>query len=295
MQADLGTLTIEYETHGDPEDPTLLLVHGLGAQLIAWDDEFVQRFVERGYHVVRFDNRDIGLSTKIDMPDDMDVLTAILEALGGSPVDAPYLLSDMADDALGLLEVLEIERAHILGVSMGGMIVQQMAINAPHRIASMTSIMSTTGDPDVGQAEPDVLGLLMAPPPPGRDAIIDAAVAVSEAIASPGLFDEERARRLAAAAYDRSFYPEGTPQQGLAILASGSRTEALRSIDVPALVIHGDSDPLVHYSGGERTAEAIPNAEFILIEGMAHDIPELMWNRVITAVCEHTARVSTGS
>ena len=293
MRADVGGIEIEYETHGHPDDPPLLLVHGLGAQLTAWDPGFVERLVERGYHVIRFDNRDIGLSTKVVFPDGLDPMTEILRALGGETVDAPYRLSDMAADAVGLLDVLGIDRAHVLGVSMGGMIVQQMAIDAPHRVASLTSIMSTTGDPDVGQAEPEVLALMMTEPAAERAAIIDAAVAVSEAIASPGLFDEERARVMAEVAYERSYYPQGTPQQALAIMASGSRTEALGAVPVPALVIHGDSDPLVHHSGGERTAAALPNAEFILVEGMAHDLPELFWNHVITAVCTHTARVTS--
>lgn len=291
MQADLGTITLEYETHGDPQDPTILLVHGLGAQLVAWDPEFVQRIVDAGYHVVRFDNRDIGLSTKVAFPDGVDALTEILRHFGGETVEAPYLLSDMANDAIGLLDHLGVDRAHVVGVSMGGMISQQIAINAPHRVASLTSIMSTTGDPDVGQADPNVLGLLMTPPPAGRDAAIEASVAVSAAIASPGLFDEPRARTMAAIAYDRSFYPDGTPHQGLAIVASGSRTDALRMVDVPALVIHGNADPLVDVSGGHRTAEALPNAELLVIDGMGHDIPMLHWNQVIDAITTHAAKV----
>lgn len=292
MQTSVGDITLEFETLGNPNNPALLLVHGLGAQLVAWDDNFCQRFVDAGYCVIRFDNRDVGLSSKVAFPPDLDVLGAIVRGLSGERVDAPYTLADMASDAVAVLDACNVERAHVLGVSMGGMIVQQMAIQSPHRMHSMTSIMSTTGDLDVGGAEPEVLAALMAPPPPGRDAAIESSVAVSEMIASPGLFNEERARRMATLAYDRCFFPNGTAQQGLAIVASGSRTEALRSVPVPALVIHGNADPLVHWSGGARTAEAIPGAEFVLIDGMAHDLPELLWDRVVSIVNQHAASVS---
>ena len=291
MQAQVGDVAIEYETHGDPSGAPLLLVHGLGAQLVAWDDRFVERLVAEGFFVVRFDNRDIGLSTKVAIPQDLDPLHEVVRGLAGESIVAPYVLADMAADALGLLEVLEIDRAHVLGVSMGGMIVQQMAIAAPHRVATLTSVMSTTGDPDVGYADPEVLALMLTPPSSSdRAAVIDAGVVVGEAIASPGHFDAARARRMATLAYDRSHYPLGTPKQALAILASGSRTDALASVAVPALVIHGDADPLVHWSGGQRTAEALPNSEFLLIEGMGHDLPEVFWGEFTSSLRAHTAQ-----
>ncbi|MFZ4516038.1 MAG: alpha/beta fold hydrolase [Acidimicrobiia bacterium] len=292
MQTLVGNVVIEFEVLGDRANPAVLLVHGLGAQLTAWDEAFCQRFIDAGYCVIRFDNRDVGLSSKVPFPADLDIPSEVLRGLAGEPITSPYTLADMAADAVGVLDACNISRAHVLGVSMGGMIVQQMAIQAPSRVATLTSIMSTTGDLDVGYADPAVLAALMASPPPGRDAAIANSVAVSEMIASPGLFDEVRARRVAALAYDRCFFPEGVGQQGLAIVASGSRFEELGGVQVPTLVIHGDADPLVHWSGGERTAAAIPNAELLLVPGMAHDLPELLWPRVVGAICDHVARVA---
>lgn len=281
-------IELEYETFGDPDDPPLLLVHGLGAQLVSWDDEFVEGLVDRGFFVIRFDNRDIGLSTKIDA--DVDLMEAITAALGGQPVKAPYLLSDMAADAFGLLDALGIEQAHLVGVSMGGMIVQQMAIEHPERVRSLTSIMSTTGDPDVGTPDPEVLPVLLEPTPAERDAYIEHQTEGSRVIGSPEYFDEERTRARHAAAFDRCYHPAGVNNQLLAVLASPPRSTALRGLDVPALVIHGDADPLVNPSGGERTAECLRGSELLLLDGMGHDIPAYYWPRVIEAITALAAR-----
>lgn len=284
-------IELEYETFGVAGDPPLLLVMGLGAQMISWDDDLCEAFADRGFFVIRFDNRDVGLSTKIDAPE-VDVLAAVSASMSGHPVDAPYLLSDMAADAWGLLDALGIVEAHLLGASMGGMIVQSMAIAQPSRVLSLTSIMSTTGDPDVGMPHPDVLHVLMEPSPSEREAYIEHAVRNSRAIGSPEHFDEERARRKAALWYDRCFHPAGVTHQLVAILASGSRSEALRKLHVPALVIHGDADPLVDVSGGERTAECLEGAELLILEGMGHDLPTHYWARIVEAVCSLASRAT---
>lgn len=289
-RASADGIEIEYETFGAPEDPPILLVMGLGAQMVAWDDEICHALVDRGFFVVRFDNRDVGLSTKIDT--DVDVMTQILAAFSGQPIEAPYLLTDMAGDAIAVLDDLGIEAAHIVGASMGGMIAQTIAIEHPERVRSLTSIMSTTGDSDVGQPNPEVLPLLLQAPPADRDAAIAAAVEVSRLIGSPDHFEEDRARTRATRSYDRCFYPAGVGHQLLAIVASGSRSEALARLDVNTLVIHGDADPLVNVSGGERTAEVIPHAELLVLEGMGHDVPSTYWATVIEAITALAIRSS---
>jgi len=281
-------IEIEYETFGNLEDPPLLLVMGLGSQMISWDEEFCEGLVDRGFAVIRYDNRDVGLSTKIDA--DIDVVETAMAAFAGGKVEAPYLLSDMAGDAISVLDDLDIERAHIVGASMGGMIAQTIAIEHPERVWSLTSIMSTTGDADVGQPNPEVLPLLLQAPPADRAGAVASSVAASKAIGSPEHFDEERVRARAERSYDRSFYPKGTGQQLVAILASGSRTEALRKVEANTLVIHGDVDPLVNVSGGERTAEAVDGAELLILEGMGHDLPVNYWSSVIEAITALAAR-----
>jgi pimeloyl-ACP methyl ester carboxylesterase len=275
-------IELEYETIGNPGDPVLLLIMGLGAQLIWWDPDLCQRFVDQGFFVVRFDNRDVGLSTKIDV--DVDVAELLPRAVAGEEVDAPYYLSDMADDAAGLLDALGIDRAHVVGASMGGMIAQSLAIRHPHKVLSLTSIMSTTGDSDVGQPDPEVLPILLAPPAPDRESAINSAVAANKMIGSPDHFDEERARQYAALSYDRSYYPKGTSRQLLAIVSSASRSQDLRKLHVNTLVIHGDRDPLVNPTGGQRTAEVVPGAKLLVCEGMGHDLPSFYWDQVVGAI-----------
>jgi pimeloyl-ACP methyl ester carboxylesterase len=283
-------MELEYDTTGDPGAEPLLLVMGLGAQMTAWDDGFCRRLADAGYFVIRFDNRDAGLSTKVESAGRLDVVAAIGSAMTGGPVDAPYLLQDMADDAFGLLDELGIDRAHVVGASMGGMIAQTMAITRPERVATLTSIMSTTGNREVGAATPEALAVLMTRPPSDREEYVANAVATMRLLHGPVLpFDEERAAARAAGFFDRCYHPTGVGQQLVAILASGDRTEALARLDVPTLVVHGDADPLVGHSGGAATADAVPGASMLTIEGMGHDLPEEKWDEVVGAIVAHAA------
>jgi pimeloyl-ACP methyl ester carboxylesterase len=289
--ASVNGVEIAYETIGDPSNPPLLLVMGLGMQLIHWDLELCEQLAERGFYVIRFDNRDAGHSTQIDAP-----VPDLRRLMLGLRVDAPYLLSDMADDAIGLLDELGIEAAHVVGASMGGMIAQTMAIEHPERVLSLVSIMSTTGDRRVGRPKLRVWGLLMRQAPREREAYIERFVRVFRAIGSPGYpLEEERMRELAAATYERGHEAVGTGRQLAAIMASGNRTARLRSLDVPTTVIHGRADPLVPFRGGRATARAIPGARLIAIDGMGHDLPQAIWPRLIDAVAETAQRGSSAN
>jgi pimeloyl-ACP methyl ester carboxylesterase len=290
MRTETNGIEIEYDTLGDPSDPALLLVMGLGAQLTAWPDEFCQSMVDRGFFVIRYDNRDVGLSTKVPVEGEVDLAAALAEMMGGGTPSAPYHLADMAVDGIGVLDALGIERAHVVGASMGGMIAQCIAIAYPQRVISLTSIMSTTGDADVGQPSPEVLPMLLAPPVTERDAVIAQSVAGSKVIGSPEHFDEDEATERAAAAFDRCYYPRGVGNQLLAIVSSPSRSDDLARLDIPTVVIHGTDDPLVDPSGGERTAAVIPGAELIMLEGMGHDLPKYYWPQVIEAITALAAR-----
>lgn len=285
-------IEIEYETFGDPADPALLLVMGLGAQKLSWDERLCEGLVDRGFFVIRFDNRDTGLSTKIEA--DIDLMASILGAMGGQDVDAPYHLADMADDAMAVLDDLDVAAAHVVGASMGGMIAQTIAIRHRDRVASLTSIMSTTGNPAVGQPTPEAAALLLTPPGTTRDERIAASVAGTRAIGSPEHFDEQYVLDKAGRAYDRCYCPEGIARQLLAIVTSGDRTDDLRRLHINALVIHGDIDPLVTLSGGEATAEAIAGAELLILEGMGHDLPAYYWPQVIEAITALASRSSVG-
>ncbi|MGA9275571.1 alpha/beta fold hydrolase [Ilumatobacter sp.] len=278
----VNDLEICYESFGPDDAPPVLLVMGLGAQMNLWPPGFISELLERGFRVIRFDNRDAGLSSKSDgaPPDVMAIFTA---AATGAPVNAPYTLSAMSGDAVGLLDALGIERAHIVGASMGGMIVQMIAIEHPDRVASMTSIMSTTGAPDVGQPEPSAMTALLNPAPADREAAIAQGVATSRVIGG-SLFDEERSREVAAESYDRCFNPAGFAFQIAAISATGDRTARLREVEVATLVIHGREDPLVTLSGGEATAAAIPGADLLVLALMGHDIPPLYWPQIADAI-----------
>jgi pimeloyl-ACP methyl ester carboxylesterase len=287
------SIDIEYETIGSPEDPALLLVMGFTAQLIAWDDELCRRFADRGRYVIRFDNRDCGLSTHFDGQDvePMAVLRAILD--GEPPPPVPYTLSDMARDAVGLLDVLGVDRAHIMGASMGGMIAQTIAIEHPDRCLSLVSVMSSPGDPRVGAPTKEALEALLTAPPAERDAFI-AAAERGTIWASKRYVDLEWLRVRAAAAYDRAFYPEGATRQLAAIYASGDRTELLRDVHVPTLVLHGRDDTLITPGGGEATAAAMPNADLLVLSHMGHDLPRELWPTIVDAVTLHTERAVVG-
>jgi pimeloyl-ACP methyl ester carboxylesterase len=280
-------IDIFYDTMGDPFDPTLLFVNGLGGQLIEWPDELCAKFVARALHVVRFDNRDVGLSTHLEGGADVFALLASMGSDAAPPV--PYLLADMARDAVGLLEHLGIARAHVVGASMGGMIAQQMAISHPERVATLTSIMSTTGEPSVGLPTAEAMELLLAPPARTRDEAADHRIRHAHVWGSPGLFDEARIRSYSHALWDRDHDPRGPARQIAAILASGSRAEGLAALDIATLVIHGTADTLVQPSGGERTAELIPDAKLLLIEGMGHEIPVPLWDELVEAISAHAS------
>jgi pimeloyl-ACP methyl ester carboxylesterase len=276
-----------YQEMGDPDGEPLLLVMGLATQMIAWHDGLCRLLAERGYRVIRFDNRDIGRSTKLDragVPSKVDLLL-------GRRASAAYLLRDMARDTTGLLDHLEIDTAHVVGASMGGMIVQQMAIDQPRRLRSMVSIMSTTGSRRSGQPSLKTFGILLGNPPKGRDQVIARAVRTFKVIGSPGFpFEEDMVREMAGRSYDRGHSAAGVIRQLHAIDASGDRTKALRDIRVPTAVIHGTRDPLVKPSGGRATAKAIPGARLMMIDGMGHDLPRDLWPTFAEAIDTNARR-----
>jgi len=279
-------ITIEYDRIGDPADPPMLLIHGLNGQMIDWELALLEQVAERGYYLLRYDNRDVGLSSKIDDRPTPD-LGAIL---GGDFSSAPYLLPDMAADAAALLGALGIDAAHVVGVSMGGMIAQQLTIGHPERVLSLCSIMSNTGDRKHGLPHPEAVEMLLQPPPTTRPAYVDREVEVWKVIGSPGFpFDEPKVRERAAAGFDRCFCPDGGVRQLAAILSSPDRTPGLGGVHVPSLVIHGAADVLVDRSGGETTAAAIAGATLMVIEGMGHNLPVEVWDRVVDAIVKNAS------
>jgi pimeloyl-ACP methyl ester carboxylesterase len=283
-------IEIEYDTFGSPEDPALLLVMGFTAQLISWDEDFCRLLADGGRYVIRFDNRDCGLSTTFDGVQ-VDLGQVISAAVAGEQLpEVPYTLSDMAADATGLLDHLGIERAHVLGASMGGMIAQTMAIEHPDRVASLISVMSMTGELEYGQATPEAMTVLMTPPPSDREGVV-ASAAASAVWSSQRWFDLARAERNYGRSYDRRFYPEGAPRQLAAIYASGPRTNTLPEVTAPTLVIHGLDDTLITPSGGERTAELIPGASLLMVAEMGHDLPAPLWPLLTGAILGFTATV----
>jgi pimeloyl-ACP methyl ester carboxylesterase len=283
---------IYYETVGAPADPPLLLVMGYGSQMIAWPRAFSELLAAAGRFVIEFDNRDSGLSGKLD-GETVDT-EAVMAAAGAGDLAraaalAPYTLSEMADDCVAVLDALGIGRAHVLGASMGGMIAQQLAIERPERLISLVSMMSTTGEPEVGQPTPAALEALLTPSPPEREAYIEASAGKALVWASRRYGDRARLEDLAAASYDRCFYPEGVTRQLAAILASGSRAAGLRALALPTLVIHGRDDTLIPQDGGERTAELVRGARLMLVDDMGHDRPEPLWPLLVEAILEHTS------
>ena len=291
MQLDAGEKLVEanglslcYQTFGSPADPALILVMGLGAQMVLWEDDFCKALAERGFHVVRFDNRDIGKSSRITaLPPDLARVFAGLE-----PLRAPYTLADMATDTVGLMDALGLKKAHVVGASMGGMIAQEMAIRYPERVATLTSIMSTTGERGLPPPKPDVWAAMTAPPPLTVEAFIEANVFVARLLRGYSDAAEEasdRARSARAAA--RGLNPAGGARQMAAIIASGSRAEALGRVKTPTLVIHGADDPLVPVEGGRATARAIPGAKLLVLEKMGHTLPRVVWPLVVDAIAAH--------
>jgi pimeloyl-ACP methyl ester carboxylesterase len=255
-----GDVELFYERFGDADNPTLLLVNGLSSQCINYAAPWCEKFAAEGFEVVRFDNRDTGLSSKLD--------------------GVPYTLTDMAGDAVAVLDAVGAERAHVMGLSMGGMIVQRLAIEHPERLLSMTSVMSHTGEREYGLASPEALAILTGPPAKSREEYVENAVKAIRVYGSkPEWVDEGDVRALATAAYDRCFCPAGVARQMQAIMADGSRADGLRALRVPTLVMHGDRDTLIDPSGGRRTAELVPGARYVEIEGMGHDYPPVVWDR----------------
>lgn len=283
-------ITIEHEVFGDPAHPAVLLVMGFGTQLLGWDVDFCRMLAARGRYVIRYDNRDCGLSTRLDEhPVHLgDFITAITSGdFDRALAMAPYSLRDMAGDGMDLLTDLGIERAHVIGSSMGGMIAQKMAIEFPDRVLSLTSMMSSTGEQEYGQSTPEAQQVLFSPRPADRDGYVDAAE--RELVwASRRYGDAAQLRALAAASYDRAYYPPGVPRQLAAMILDGSRAEQLKALDVPTLVIHGMDDTLIHPSGGRRTAELVPGAQLLLVEDMGHDRPRALWPQLVHAISEHT-------
>jgi pimeloyl-ACP methyl ester carboxylesterase len=262
-----GAVELHYETFGDPKKPTLLLINGLGSQCINYALPWCELFCDEGFQVVRFDNRDVGLSTKLEGVD--------------------YSLADMAADAVAVLDAVDVDKAHVMGCSMGGMIAQRLAIDHADRLLSMTSVMSRTGEAGYGDSSKEALAFLTAPPAPSRSAYIDNHVAALHIYGSkPEWLDDGALRDRAAAAYDRCFYPQGVGRQMRAVMHDGSRTDQLAKIDLPVLVIHGSRDTLISPSGGRRTAEVVPGARYVEIEGMGHDYPPAVWTEWVGAWSE---------
>jgi pimeloyl-ACP methyl ester carboxylesterase len=286
-------IQIEYETFGNPSGRPLLLIIGLGAQMIYWDDALCRDLANRGHYVIRFDNRDAGLSTKFDGAGVPNIVEIIGKILKGEEIKPPYTLEDMADDGVSLLDALGIPQAHICGMSMGGMIAQTIAIRHPSRVLSLISIYSTTGNPELPEPKPEILGILIAPPPSKREAYIEHMLKLFKMIAGPGFgVDEAWTRKIMAESYDRSFCPQGLYRQLVAILTQKDRRAALGSLKVPTLVVHGTDDPLVPVEAGKDTAKAISGAQLMLIEGMGHDLPHGgAWPRIIEAIAVHTLKV----
>ena len=292
-KAKANNIEIEYDTFGDPSLKPLLLVMGLGAQMIAWLEDFCMMLVDKGFYVIRFDNRDIGLSTKFEEAGVPDLMKEVMAAQRGETILPPYTVEDMADDAVGLLDALNIEKAHICGASMGGMIVQIIAFRHPTRVLSLTSIMSTTGNPNLPQAKPEALQVLLKPAPTEREAYIEESVKRRRILYGSGFpYPEDQVREFAAISYDRSFYPQGMARQLFAILATENRVPKLGSIKVPTVVIHGGDDPLVPVEGGKETAESISGSELIIIEGMGHSLPTETWPQIVDAIANNADKVN---
>ena len=285
--ARIGDVELAYETFGDPADPALLLVMGLGTQMLGWRAGFCAELAERGFRVIRYDNRDVGRSTKFSShrpPTAAQLIRRDKKA-------AAYALADMADDAVGLLDALGVPAAHVVGASMGGMIAQTIAFRHPGRVLSLVSIMSNTGARFSGQPSLSMYGTLLKRAPREREAYIEHQMQVFAKTGSPGFpRDDADKRELAVASYERGHDPAGSGRQLAAIIASGDRTADLRTIRAPTLVIHGDKDRLVAPSGGRATAKAIPGARLLTIEGMGHDLPRGAWRRIIDAIAENAAR-----
>jgi pimeloyl-ACP methyl ester carboxylesterase len=277
-----------YQTFGDPSDEPLLLVMGLGGPMTWWDTELCVMLANAGFYVVRYDNRDTGRSTRIRT---RATRGQLVRAFGGRKVKSPYLMSDLAADAVALMDHLGLGSAHLAGISMGGMIAQTVAVEHPKRVRSLTSIMSTTGRRTVGWQDPRLIPALIAPRKPGRESYVSTSVAFWDVIGSPGYpADRDKLTSRAGETFDRGYSASGVMRQMLAILQQPDRTHRLRSLRIPALVVHGMADKMVHVSGGRSTAAAIPGAELVLVDGMGHDLPPALFETLVEAIARTAAR-----
>jgi pimeloyl-ACP methyl ester carboxylesterase len=293
---DANGIQLTYDAFGNPSDPPILLVMGLGMQMTAWDELFCEHLAARGFWVIRFDNRDIGLSTKIETAGRPSSWKMMSAGLFHRPMSAPYRLKDMAADTAGLMDALDIRAAHIVGVSMGGMIAQEMAIRHPERLLTMTSVMSTTGDSRLPKASLNMRLRLLKRSPNEQHAYENHIVHLFKLLNGTHFpFDELKYRMQAATNFKRSYYPVGIARQLAAVIASGSRKEKLGTVDTPALIIHGDADPLIPVAHGHATAYAIPGSKLHIINGMAHTLPQGAWPEIIDAIVKHAANGSSGS
>ncbi len=278
---------LEYDVFGAAEAPTVVLVMGFSLQLVAWEPRFCESIAARGFRVVRFDNRDVGKSTKLahaGFPD-------FPRAMGGDRSAAPYAIEDMADDLGAFVVALGVPAAHVVGVSMGGFIVQETAIRHPGRVLSLASIMSSTGNRAVGGSKPEALAVLFAPPAADRDGAVERALTTWRVLRSPGFpYDEEGVRRRTLDAWNRDHEPAGVARQAAAIVTQRDRTADLARLKTPAVVIHGAADPLIDVSGGEATAAAIPGARLVVVPGMGHDLPPEVWPTVVDAIVDNARR-----
>lgn len=297
-QVEANGITIEYESFGSSSDPTILLIMGLGMQLIAWPEPFCRELAGLGFQVVRYDNRDTGFSTKFEGARTPSVPALMIRSLLRLPIRVPYTLRDMADDAIGLLDALGVSSAHIVGASMGGMIAQNIAASYPQRVRSLTSVMSTSGHRSIPGADPLVSRhlFLSTPKSSDREAVIAHRVRTIELIGSPAYpIDEETRREMAAISFDRCYFPSGFARHVAAIVQDGDRRQRLRKITSPTLVIHGREDPLVPLAGGIDTAKHIAGARLEIIDGMGHNFPVELWPTIIRLVTEHAKQADATS
>jgi pimeloyl-ACP methyl ester carboxylesterase len=285
-----------FEVFGATDAEPLILIMGLGAQMIHWDDEFCEQLADRGFRVIRFDNRDIGKSSRMSGGERVTLPDLLQAHAAGKPIPAPYTLSDMANDVIGLMDGLAIDSAHVVGASMGGAIAQELAITYPRRLRSLTSIMATSGDPNLPPPTPEAVAVLMTPPPATRNEYIANFVRNWRVLRGPNFpLDEARDPARAERAFDRGLNPAGVGRQLLAIFASGSRKPRLGAVSVPTLVIHGSIDPLVPPEAGRDVARTVPGAKLLIIPGMGHAIPIPTWPQITGAIAEHATAANATS
>jgi len=290
-KANVNNVEIEYETIGDPISKPLLLIAGLGSQMLAWSDEMCENFANRGFFVIRFDNRDVGLSTKFEdagLPNFLEITAAYSR---GEIPEVPYTLVDMAGDAIGVLDALNIDKAHVCGASMGGMIAQILAYRHPSRVLSLTLIMSTTGNPDLPQPKPEIMAQFFAPVPSEREAYIEETIKRDSLIYGTYTYDEKQGRDYRTKEYDRSYYPEGIARQLAAMAVPGNIKPKISAIRAPTLVIHGSEDPFNSVEAGKEIATEILGAELLILDGMGHSFPREVVPQIVNALVANSNKI----